>query len=64
MRSPDAAIIAAEGVRGSEQKFAQTDAAAAEDAKVITTMNARRTLQGKPPLTDAQEERVRENRRR
>jgi hypothetical protein len=64
LRSPDAAIIVAEGVRGSEQAFVQTDAAAAEDAKVIATMNARRAQQGKPPLTAAQEASVRENRRR
>jgi hypothetical protein len=64
LRSPDAAIIVAEGVRGHDQGFAQTDAAAAEDAKVIATMNARRAEQGKPPLTPAQEASVRENRRR
>jgi hypothetical protein len=63
VRSPDAAIIVAEGVGGGDQAFGQTDAAAAEDSKVIATMNARRAQQGKPPLTAAQEERVRENRR-
>jgi hypothetical protein len=61
--SPDAAIIVAEGVRGTGQGFMQTGAAEAEDSKVIATMNARRTQQGKPPLTAEQEARVRENRR-
>ena len=63
IRSPDAALIVAEGSGGGDQSFGQTDAAAAEDSKVIATMNARRAQQGKPPLTADQEERVRENRR-
>lgn len=35
----------------------------AEDEKVIALMNARRADDGKPPLTDEQEEQIRENRR-
>ena len=61
VHSSDAAIIV-EGVSGGDHAFAQTDAAVAEDSKVIATMNARRAQQGKPPLTAAQEEQVRENR--
>jgi hypothetical protein len=63
VRSPDAAIIVAEGVGGGDQALVHTDAAAAEDSKVIATMNARRAQRGKPPLTAAREKRVRENRR-
>lgn len=63
VRSPDAAIIVAEGVHGGDQAFVQTDAAAAEDSKVIAMMNARRAQEGKPPLTAAQEAQVRANRR-
>lgn len=37
--------------------------AEAEDDRVISNMNARRSQQGKPPLTPEQEESVRENRR-
>lgn len=62
VRSPDAAVIVAEGV-GGHQEFVQTDAAVAEDSKVIATMNARRAQHGKPPLTPEQEDQVRENRR-
>ena len=76
MISVDAAVIlaaatgdangrAGEPAAGAEDFFPQgasrlTDA---EDEKVIALMNARRADDGKPPLTDEQEEQIRENRR-
>jgi hypothetical protein len=67
VRSPDAALIVAEGSGGREPSgvatstFAKT--ADAEDSRIIAVMNARRAQQGKPELTPEQEERVKENRR-
>jgi len=69
IRSPDAALIVAEGARraGSDgpatSAFVQTGAADAEDARIIAVMNACRAEQGRPPLTPEQETQVRKNRR-
>jgi hypothetical protein len=50
---------------GRAQAQAEEDlrAAVREDVKVIASMNARRTAEGKEPLTDQQEASVREQRR-
>jgi hypothetical protein len=69
VRSPDAALIVAEGTGrvgpggAAASAFDQTGAADAEDARIIAVMNARRAEQRKPPLTPDQEAQVRENRR-
>ena len=73
VHSPDAALIVSDGTRGTGSRgdatyaLAPTEreakAAGAEDARIITVMNARRAEQGKPPLSPEQEEQVRQNRR-
>ena len=69
VRSPDAALIVAEGTGragsggAATSAFVQTGAADAEDARIIAVMYARRAEQGKPPLTSEQAAQVRENRR-
>ena len=73
IKSPDAAVIVAAGTgntsSGSEMQRLlapiqlAAEAVDAEDARIIALMNARRAEQGKPPLSPAREEQVRESRR-
>jgi hypothetical protein len=66
LRSDDAALIVRAGTRGlavlDELAAGEADPEA-EDDKIVALMNSRRTNEGKPLLTAAQEQQVRENRR-
>lgn len=62
VRSQDAALIVTEGTGGTSSRQ-EAEAADAEDTRIIAVMNARRASKGKHPLTPAQEQQVRENRR-